>query len=355
MSITNAAKITGIPAGLLIFIALAPVLWGCSDADATADTSYTMEQPANFPKATYTFENNPVTKEGFELGRMLFYDTRLSGDSTISCSTCHIQQAAFADPAHRVNLGVANRLGTRNTPALTNVAFQSSFFWDGGSNHLDFVPVNALTSHVEMDNTMEEVVRRLRDIPEYQKRFKNAFNKEEIDSQQLLHALSQFMVMFVSANAKYDKVIRGEDEQFSAEELAGYDLFIAKCSSCHATDLFTDGSYRNNGLDTDFKKDSGRSRITELPDDLGKFKVPSLRNVTLTPPYMHDGRFQTLEQVLSHYASQVKNTPTVDPALRSGDSLGIPITDDERVKIIAFIKTLTDHEFGKDKRFADPF
>lgn len=326
----------------------------CNSEAEGPDFNYIFETPENFPAATYSFQNNPVTREGFELGRMLFYDPILSVDSTVSCSTCHRQQTGFADPTHRINHGVNNRFGKRNSPGIANMAFMDFYFYDGGANHLDFVPINAITSEVEMGSTLDQVVAKLNRSNLYKPRFKNVFGKDEVDSQQMLHALAQFTVMLVSAEAKYDKVKRGE-EVFTEEEESGYALFQLKCASCHASELFTDRYFRNNGLDADFTKDIGREIITETESDRGKFKVPSLRNVELTLPYMHDGRFKTLEEVLDHYANGVKDAPTLDPLLKTGDVPGISLNDEEKQSIIAFLKTLTDKEFINDKRFADPF
>jgi len=328
---------------------------GCqAENEVTPDNDYVFGQPYTFPQATYTFENNPVTGDGFELGRMLFYDPILSVDSTVSCSTCHKQQTAFADPTHRVNHGINNRFGKRNSPALANMAFNNFFFFDGGVNHLDFVPINAITSEIEMGSTLEGVVLKLNRNASYQQKFKLAFGKDIVDSQQLLYALAQFTAMLISANAKYDHVMRGETS-FSVEELNGYNLFVNKCAPCHATDLFTDNYFHNNGLDADFTKDVGRELITEAETDRGKFKVPSLRNTDLTPPYMHDGRFRTLEEVLTNYADNVKDSPSLDPLLKQNGKLGIELTDKEKQDIIQFIKTLTDEDFVNDKRFSDPF
>lgn len=336
--------------GSLLCLALV----SCSSDERLPDLKYTFEQPEDFPKATYTFENNPVTREGFELGRMLFYDPILSVDSTVSCSSCHKQATAFADPTHKINHGVHNRFGKRNSSGLGNMAFMDAYFYDGGVNHLDFVPINAITSDVEMGNTLNDLVKRLNNNKLYRDKFTQAFKQEEINSQQLLHALAQFTLMLVSADSKYDNVMLGRD-QFSPPEQQGYILFQEKCSSCHAGELFTDQSFRNNGIDSDFTKDAGRAIITELEDDRGKFKVPGLRNITLTPPYMHDGRFRTLEDVLDHYRSGVKNSPSLDAALHQEGVLGIKISDAEKEKIITFLKTLTDTPFTKDKRFTDPF
>jgi cytochrome c peroxidase len=234
------------------------------------------------------------------------------------------------------------------------MAFLEFFFYDGGVGHLDFVPINAITSEVEMGSSLSEVVEKLSRSPLYEKAFEEAFGKAEIESQQVLHALAQFTVTLVSANSKYDKVLRGE-QTFTPAELEGYSLFMKNCSACHSGELFTDNYFHNNGLDENFTKDPGRSVITESDFDLGKFRVPSLRNVTLTPPYMHDGRFKTLEEVLNHYVNGIKYSSTLDDNLIKDEMIGIELSEEERIKVIAFINALTDYEFIKDKRFADPF
>jgi cytochrome c peroxidase len=340
--------------GSIAFLVMLPVIVSCeSEIREPEEETIVFVQPVGFPEATYTFENNPVTTGGFTLGRMLFYDPVLSSDSTVSCSTCHRQVTGFADPTHRINHGVGNRFGKRNSPSITNMAFRGSFFFDGGASHLDFVPINAITNAAEMDNTLEEVVHRLQQQERYRKAFQIAFGEGEINSQRLLKALAQFNVMLTSAHARYDQMKRGESN-FNAIENEGYLLFQQKCVTCHATEIFTDGSYRNNGLDEAFE-DQGRKIVTGLNEDAGKFKVPSLRNIAVTPPYMHDGRFNDLEQVLNHYAQGVKVSETLDPFLIQDESAGISLTDDEQYKIIAFLNTLTDQQLLTDKRFSNPF
>lgn len=289
-----------------VFI-LTLLLTGCADGVEPVKDPYAFETPANFPPSVYTFGNNPVSKAGAELGQMLFYDPVLSLDSSIACANCHQQAVAFSDPVHRFSRGVDDAAGFRNAPAIQNMAFQKNFFWDGGVKHLDFVPINAVTSKIEMAETLEQVVQKLQRSKFYPKKFNDAFHEDEITSQQMLYALSQFMNLMVSANAKYDKYVRNELD-LTKDEAEGLEIFEAHCRTCHATDLFTDDSFRNNGLDASFEKDTGRERITEFSGDRGKFKVPSLRNVDLTSPYMHDGRFNTLEQVLDHYSNTVKDS-----------------------------------------------
>ncbi len=338
---------------LLCLLAMACLLTACTgEHDSPAQDPYAFSQPSNFPPVAYTFENNPVTKDGFELGRALFYDPILSADSTIACANCHQQARSFSDPVHRFSKGVSGASGVRNAPAIQNMAYQKVFFWDGGVNHLDFVPINAITSPIEMQETLADVVRKIQRREVYKKQFTKAYGNGIVDSQKLLHALSQFMTMMVSANSRYDKYVRNEGEQLTASELGGMKLFQLKCASCHATDLFTDGSFRNNGIDDNFDSDIGRQRITETTADRGKFKVPSLRNAELTFPYMHDGRFHTLVEVLNHYAAGVKVSGTLDPLLMQNGVAGIPLSEDEKSQIIDFIKTLTDREFTTDKKFS---
>ncbi len=329
------------------------ILVSCSNDDDQVDADvFEFVQPENFPPATYTFENNSITKEGFELGRKLFFDPSLSRDKSVSCANCHNQAVAFADPQHRLSVGVDGLVGARNAPPLTNMAFLNEFFWDGGVTHLDFVPLNALESDVEMDKDLNDLMDQLNNHPEYPQLFQEAFDIETITTPFVLQAFSQFTVMMVSANSRYDKYSRGDTDVLSADEVAGLTLFKEKCATCHAGELFTDQSYRNNGLDSEFN-DRGRAIITELPEDEGRFRVPSLRNIELTDPYMHDGRFFTLEEVLDHYSEGVVPSETLDASL-SGQTLGIPLTDSEKSLIISFLLTLTDTEFTSDPLFMIP-
>jgi len=311
--------------------------------------------PANFPAPAYDLSQNPVTEAGFALGKKIFYDKILSRDTTISCADCHISFSAFSHPEHPTSHGIDNLFGRRNAPAVQNMLWNREFFWDGGVPNLDLVPLNAIQSPVEMDANPAVVLERLRQNSEYTAMFKAAFGTEEITSARFLQSLSQFMAMLVSANSRYDKYVRGESGgDLTTNELEGLALFQVKCANCHATDLFTDHSFRNNGILDDFSFDRGRNEVSQLPGDVGKFRVPSLRNISVTDPYMHNGKFKTIEKVLDHYASGVKDSPTLDPLLRQPDgTLGIPLTADEKNKIIAFLKTLDDEQFLRDARFAE--
>lgn len=310
-------------------------------------------KPENFPEPVYHFNTNRLTGSIFELGRKLFYEPRLSRDNTVSCGSCHIQASAFTQHGHDVSHGIDDRLGSRNSPAIVNLAWSKSFLWDGGVFDLDLQPIVPITNPVEMDETMSNVLNKLRSHADYPKLFKNAFGTDEINTERMMKALSQFMVMLVSSNSKYDKVMRKEGESFTPEELQGYTLFKQKCGTCHSEPLFTDQSFRNNGIRIGSNKDEGRYNITLNDSDKYKFKVPTLRNLSYTAPYMHDGRFLNLEAVLEHYAKHVENTPNLDPHLVQSGVPGIVLTSDEQAKIIDFLKTLNDKEFIANKKFSE--
>ncbi|WP_225872522.1 cytochrome-c peroxidase [Pedobacter polaris] len=307
--------------------------------------------PANFPDAVYKFEDNTLSKNGFELGKKLFYDTRLSADKSVSCGSCHQQFAAFAQLDHAVSHGVDNCLGKRNAPVLFNLAWQKEFFWDGGAKNLEIVPINAVTDACEMRTDLTKVVSFLNNTSPYPQLFKDAFGNSTVNSQNFLKALTQFTAAMISANSKYDKVIRKETS-FTIEEQNGYHLFNEKCASCHAGSLFTDLSYKSNGLDLT-SIDEGRKTITGLASDLGKFRVPTLRNIELSSPYMHDGRFNSLEKVLEHYNTGVKHATNLDATLFQNGKLGISLSSAQKQQLISFLKTLTDNEFIKNKNFSE--
>jgi cytochrome c peroxidase len=310
--------------------------------------------PSNFPQPAYDLSQNPVTEAGFALGKKLFYDPLLSRDNSIACADCHISFAAFSHPDHPTSHGIDGLFGRRNALPVQNMLWKTGFFWDGGVPNLDFVPLNAIQSPVEMDESPDQVLAKLQAHPEYPALFRDAFGSEKVTTAAFLQALSQFMAMLVSANSPYDHYVRNEPGgTLPGEALEGLAVFQQKCAGCHATDLFTDQTYRNNGILSDFTFDQGRHEISTLPDDIGKFRVPSLRNVAVTAPYMHNGKFKTLESVLDHYDAGVKDSPTLDPLLRRADgTLGIPLSAQEKSRLLAFLQTLTDEDFIRDTRFA---
>lgn len=305
--------------------------------------------PPGWPYPHYDFSTNTLTKEGFILGRKLFYDPKLSRDNTISCGSCHQQFAAFSHLDHALSHGIDGQFGTRNAPPLFNLNWHSNFMWDGGINHIEVQPLAPITNPVEMDESITNVINKLQTDASYREMFRNAFGDETVTSQRIFKAMAQFMGMLVSYNSKYDRYSRGETT-LTPNESNGLVLFQQKCASCHTPPLFTNLEYMNNGLDSVFA-DAGRGRITLAAGDSGTFKVPSLRNIELSRPYMHDGRFETLDEVLDHYINGVVNSSTLSTQVAGG----IPLTNQEKQDIISFLKTLSDNQFIHDQRFADPF
>ncbi len=337
-----------ITAIIIVFIALA---FGTSWVVAVNNThAIKFVVPKGWPQPVYDFKQNPLTAEGFELGRKLFYDGRLSKDGNFACASCHQQFAAFTTYDHNLSHGFNNSFTRRNAPPLFNLAWQKEFMWDGGINHLDLQPLAPITDANEMAETIQNVLNKLKKDTAYRRMFKAAFGDENITTQRMTKAISQFVVMMVSANSKYDKVMRGEDS-FNLPQRLGYEIFKRKCINCHTEPMFTDYSYRNAGLTTDdYLADIGRMKITNKPADSMKFKVPSLRNAAVTAPYGHDGRFVSLLSVMNFYRNDVVNYSTTDSLLKHG----IPLSNFEIGQLTAFIYTLTDSSFLKDPRFAPP-
>lgn len=295
------------------------------------------------------FEGNPLTEEGFQLGKKLFYDGRLSKDGNFACAGCHQQFAAFASYDHDFSHGFNNTFTTRNAPGLFNLAWMPSLHWDGGINHIEVQPLAPLTAPNEMAENIDSVLIKLRKDAAYPKLFRAAFGTSVINSQQMLKALAQFTGSIVSYNSKYDKIQKGE-AAFTPAEQKGYDFFKVNCSGCHTEPLFTDNSFRNNGMAINpFLNDYGRMKITGKTSDSLKFKVPSLRNVTLTFPYMHDGRYYSIGQAIDHYRSGIISTqPTLDTALKNR----IAMSNAEKNNLIYFLYTLTDTTLAKSARFS---
>lgn len=312
-------------------------------------------KPANFPAPVYDVKANDITEAGFTLGRKLFYDPILSADNTISCGSCHIQAAAFSHHGHDLSHGINDLLGTRNAPGLQNLAWFSSFMWDGGIRDLDLQPIAPITNPVEMGDTLSSVLQKLNRHPLYPSLFYRAFGSDSITTSSVMRALSQFMIMLVSADSKYDKVMRNEGAVFSPEEQQGYEVFKQKCASCHKEPLFTDMSFRNNGLALTTEPDDGRYLISLNETEKNKFKVPSLRNLKFTFPYMHDGRFYTIDEVLDHYSSGMVKTPNIDPLfITPNGSLGVSLSEQDKLHLKKFLLTLNDTSFVKNPRFDEP-
>lgn len=309
-----------------------------------------LEIPAGWPKPTTDiFAKNRLTEQGFQLGRKLFYDGRLSKDGNFPCASCHQQFAAFASYDHDFSHGYNNTFTTRNAPPLFNLAWMSKLHWDGGINHIEVQPLSPITAKNEMAETLDSVLYKLKKDTAYPRLFKAAFGTPEINSQRMLKALAQFTGSIISSNSKYDKVQRGE-ATFTYGEQNGYNFFKAKCAACHKEPLFTDNSFRNNGMAVNtFLNDHGRMKITGNKGDSLKFKVPSLRNIMLTFPYMHDGRYYSLGSAIDHYR---KNIITTQPTLDSLLINRIAMSDREKNDLIYFLNTLTDTSMTRNPRFS---
>lgn len=306
--------------------------------------------PFHFPQPVYNFEKNPLTTAKIALGRALFYDPILSKDNTISCASCHLPFTAFTHIDHALSHGIDDRIGTRNSPALMNLAWHKSFMWDGAVNHLDMQALAPISNALEMDEKIEHLVAKLQAKKPYPMLFYQAFGDSLITGEHTLKAISQFMLTLVSANARYDSVIRKE-AIFTEQEQKGYVLFQQHCNVCHIEPLFTSLTFENNGLPLDTNlNDFGRMRITQNADDSLKFKVPTLRNIEFSMPYMHDGRFKRLNDVLKHYTTNVQQSKTLSPHLQKQ----IVLSSHEKVDLTAFLLTLTDRSFLFDKRFSYP-
>lgn len=335
---------------IIYYLGLGIVFFGMVSFSKDYFTPIYFDIPKGFPKPTYDFKNNPLTEEGFELGRKLFYDPMLSKDSTISCASCHLQQTGFTHVDHDLSHGIDGKIGTRNSLTLQNLAWSKTFMWDGGVNHLDVQAIAPITSEVEMNENFENVINKLNQNQEYKDLFQKAFGNKKITGQLTLKAISQFVVSLTTSNSKYDRVIRKE-EKFTEMEQKGYDLFKQNCASCHTEPLFTNHNFKNNGLQIDTTlNDFGRMKVTQNPKDSLLFKVPTLRNIEFTFPYMHDGRFKTLTEVVKHYNFRIQKSKTLSKELETP----LNLSDNQRVELVSFLKTLTDKEFLFNPKYGFP-
>jgi cytochrome c peroxidase len=297
--------------------------------------------------------DNPLLEERVALGERLFNDTALSRDGTLSCASCHTRANAFTD-ARRFSIGVEDRIGTRNGMPLFNLAWKSSFFWDGRAPSLRAQALMPVQDHLEMDEKLENVVAKLEKTSKAY--FARAFDSDAITPERIGLAIENYLLTLTSFDSKFDRSMQGK-EQLSEEEKRGFELFMteyeprmgqrgADCFHCHGGPLFTDHQFHNNGL-SPVESDTGRQRVTQNDRDLYKFSTPSLRNIALTAPYMHDGRFQTLEEVIAHYDHNLRRTDTLDPNLAKHPSTGIRLSAADKAALVAFLKTLTDEKFTK--------
>ncbi|HUR47324.1 MAG TPA: MbnP family protein, partial [Candidatus Saccharimonadales bacterium] len=312
-------------------------------------------------------KDNPLTIEGVELGRRLFHEPRLSRNDAQSCASCHDQARAFTD-GQKASQGVSGERGRRNAMPLANLAWQKNFFWDGRANSLREQVLAPIQAAHEMNETLERVVAKLEKDPEYVRQFKQAFGQERITASNMALALEQFLLTLVSQESKFDQAAR-KLTTLTSQELKGLQLFVteydparglrgADCFHCHGGNLFSNHQFLNNGLE-ERAGDGGRMDVTGSEGDRGKFKVPTLRNVALTGPYMHDGRFATLQEVVEHYNGRLYRSRNLDPNLAKHPEAGLGLTAEDKAALVAFLKTLTDevfvgsrtnpHEFSQNK------
>lgn len=309
--------------------------------------------------------DNPLTEQGVKLGRMLFYETRLSGDNSMACASCHKQENAFTD-TNRFSTGIDGLDGHRQAMSAVNMLWNTNgYFWDGRAQKLRDQSVIPIQDVLEMNETMENVVEKLEQDTLYTHQFFRAFGSEDISSYRIGLALEQFMNSIVSYRSKYDLFLDGE-ATFTEEEELGMELFFeeynpyfpetsgADCGHCHGGKNFSSQEYMNNGLDSIYN-DDGRYDVTGLESDRGAMKVTTLRNIELTPPYMHDGRFNTLEEVIDHYNEGLRNNASLNPALAMTMGTGLMLNETDKDALIAFLKTLTDTSLIQDSRYASPF
>jgi cytochrome c peroxidase len=304
-------------------------------------TRFTLTYPAYFPQPAYDFSKNPLESSKIELGRNLFYDPILSLNNSISCASCHSPYNAFSHTDHDVSHGINDQTGTRNAPALFNLAWQKTFMWDGAINHLDMQPLAPISHPKEMGETIASVVKKLNESAFYRSLFYQAYSDSIVTGERVLKALAQFQLTLVSANAKYDQVKQGK-ARFTQQEQKGYALFLKNCNACHTEPMFTNYSFASNGLPADSTfNDFGRWMVTKKSADSLLFKIPSLRNLSYTYPYMHDGRFKKLQQVLTHYAGGIQPGKKVSKELNKG----VQLSSDNKVDLLAFLLTLNDESF----------
>jgi cytochrome c peroxidase len=329
-------------------LAFLPVFWVFSSCEKDppqitdpGQMPVELKVPAHFTEPPVP-ENNPLTVAKVKLGRKLFFDPILSLDSTISCGSCHFQEKAFADPA-QFSAGVGGALGTRNAPALINLAYGRSFFWDGANPSLETQVLFPIEAENEMHNTIPEVLIRLRRHPEYQELFQDAFGKEP-DITGLLFSIASFERTLISSNNKFDQYKMGDSTALSPSERRGMQIFFgenAECFHCHGSFAFTTEEFHNNGIYEEYE-DPGRWGFTGDSRDIGKFKTPTLRNIAVTGPYMHDGSFTSLREVIDHYESGGKNHPNKSVLIRKFPQ---QLSEQEKEDLIAFLHALTDETF----------
>lgn len=301
--------------------------------------------------------DNPLTTQGISLGKKLFYDPILSADGTQSCASCHNQANAFSDSS-RFSIGIDKIKGTRNSMPIFNIAwnYREKFFWDGRAFNIENQVEGPVENPIEMHNTWKNAVLDLQNHIDYPDLFYSAFGTDQITKELITKAIAQFERTLISANSRFDQFLL-EQIDLTFDERIGYFIFEDEskgdCFHCHGSiqnPLWTDNNFHNNGLDSVFN-DIGYEGVTGDPSDRGKFKTPSLRNLKFTAPYMHDGRFNTLDEVINHYSEGVVFSPSIDPLMKSAYKGGVHLSDDEKRQLKAFLLSLTDDSFVTNEEY----
>lgn len=371
----------------MVFGIIGLIVWSCQQDNPiqpveNPGTPMELDIPEYFPSMDIP-DDNPTTHEGVKLGRMLFYDPILSSDSSMSCATCHKQENAFASNV-RFNKGVQGVNGFRNAMSLANVGFYPAFNWHGDVTNLEQQAIEPVLNPVEMNSTWPNVIQRINRHPEYPQRFKEAFGDQPITRELVTKAIAQFERTLISHNSKWDKVLKRANNSessiqqvagkfLSPAELRGLNLFNseqADCFHCHGgtgtQPLLTNNAFMNNGLDSMGPEelnfdDPGRGGVTGNRNDNGKFRTTTLRNIELTGPYMHDGRFETLKEVIDFYSEGLQPASNLDANIRKHlpanrwASGGVDLTERQKQDLISFLKTFTDTAFVNNPRFSNPF
>lgn len=327
------------------------ILSSCSTTDAPQDEGDVNPIPQHFPAIEYP-SDNIYSHTKAELGRYLFYDKRFSRDMSVSCGSCHQQQFAFSDGGNPVSKGFMGRLGTRNAMSLVNVAYNTSVLWIGGVPTLEQQVLAPILHPAEFSISFDTLISRLYNVPLYNILFQRAWGDTIITIERITKSIATFERTLISGNSRYDKYINGDRSALTFDEEIGMTLFFDErgdCFHCHGSYNFTDNGFHNNGIDS-VMTDPGRFELTGKESDRSHFRSPTLRNIALSSPYMHDGRFTTLEQVLSHYNSGGLPHQTKDPLLRQ-----LGLSNEQKNSIIAFLHALTDDSFIADTTLSNPW
>ncbi|MFB9055799.1 cytochrome-c peroxidase [Mariniflexile ostreae] len=331
-------------------LAIILVLMSCNNDDYEPmyhdNPEVILSVPLGFPELNPAVNQNKPTKYGIELGEKLFSETRLSANNTISCASCHMQSSAFADH-NKQAIGIEGRVGLRNVPPIQNLAFMFFYNWEGSKLQLEQQTLVPIITHEEMDSSILDVIGKIQKDPSYKELFIKTFGDDKMTPERIFKSISQYEYSLISANSKYDRVIRGEGETFTESEAQGYQIFKQKCASCHSTELFTDQSFRSIGFPLNLdSNEAGRARVTGNMTDFMSFRVPSLRNVEYTAPYGSFGQFATLRDLLDYLDNGVLESDNLDPIFKDNDNR-IALDIQEKIALISFMKTLSDSEFIK--------